>query len=81
MTLLIPAGVDSNLLTAQIFDSNGQKVDVESIGYDTDENGQSILLITAHATEVSQFIVKVIDKSASVGDEIITVAEIPFELQ
>lgn len=81
LTVLIPSGRDSQTLAVQIFDSNGQRVHDESIGYETDETGRSFLLVTADATEISQFTAKVIDKSTSIGDELHVIAEIPFELQ
>lgn len=82
LTVLVPFGWDSNVLDLQIFDSNGARVDWEHISYSIDEKtGQPILLVTANATEMSQFVVKIIDKSSSSGDDLHIVAEIPFALQ
>lgn len=81
LTILVPSGWDSNALVIQILDSNGQMVDTESIGYETDEYGRPLLDVTANGTQMRQFTVKVIDKTTSIGEALHVVAEIPFELQ
>lgn len=82
LTILVPFGRDTHALVPQIFDSAGAKVEWEHISYASDETtGQPLLEITANAAEASQFVVKIVDKTAGTDDAPQVIAEIPFELQ
>ena len=82
LTVRIPSGWDAGALVPQIFDSTGKKIDWEHISYAADvATGQSLLEVTANATEASEYVVKIINKTAGTDDELHVIAEIPFELQ
>lgn len=81
LSVLVPSGRYSNALAIQIFDSDGQMIDMESIGYATDGNGQALRVVTANSTRMSRFTAKIVDKSTKSGEELNVAAEIPFELQ
>lgn len=82
LTILIPYGWDVSTLVPQIFDSTGGKIDWEHISYAVDPaTGQPLMEITANAAKASQFVVKIVDKTAGTDDMPLVAAEIPFELQ
>lgn len=81
LSIVIPSEWVENNPALQIFDSEGNRIELMMGSMTTLEDGSLLEEWTGERTDASEFLVRVIDKNNSTQDNLAVLAEIPFSIE
>ena len=80
LSIIIPSEWSEKNPALQIFDSEGNRIELMMGSMTTLEDGSLLEEWTGEKTDASEFLVRVIDKNNSTQDNLAILAEIPFSI-